>query len=105
MSQQQVDFITDKAGTGAPNFPFGITISTPSRIRLTGSTGNGSTATVIRIFTTIIENIGTDITYATNAVNGDSFTINQDGIYAMTYTDLFSGAEAMGLSLNASSLT
>jgi hypothetical protein len=31
--------------------------------------------------------VGTAITYATPASNGDTFTINEDGIYGISYTD------------------
>ena len=67
--------------------------------------GHGSTNTMIRRFTTTLSSIGTAITYADSATLGASFTINQDGIYAMTYWDEASASSHIGISLNSSELT
>lgn len=68
--------------------------------------GHGSTNTKIRRYTTAITNVGTAITYADSAANGASFTINEDGLYAIRIVD---SAGAMnfyiGISLNSAQLT
>lgn len=72
------------------------------------STGNGfgSTNTKIRRFTTISKNIGQAIAYADSATLGASFTINEDGVYSVSYTDyLSSGGHDVGISVNATALT
>jgi len=80
-----------------------------SEIWLDTGNGFGSTNTKIRRFYTAELNVGTAITYADNAASGASFTINEDGIYAITYSDtmLNSGAtistNGLGISLNAGS--
>lgn len=72
------------------------------------STGNGvgSTNTAIRRLTTVVNTIGTAITYADSATLGTSFTINQPGLYAIAYTDTsgVSGAQ-IGISINSAQLT
>lgn len=68
--------------------------------------GHGSTNTKIRRFSTIVRNAGSAITYADSATNGASFTINEDGLYAMSWTDLRSaGNDHIGFTLNSSELT
>lgn len=75
------------------------------------NTGNGygSTNTKIRKFTTTLGSAGTAITYATSATLGASFTINEPGLYAITYVDGRTTAVAsvgkFGLSLNTASPT
>jgi hypothetical protein len=76
-----------------------------TKIRLNTGNGFGSTNTVIRRFTTTVVNTGTGITYADSSTAGSSFTVNEAGIYAISYSDGFSGAAAFGISLNSSQLT
>lgn len=77
-----------------------------SQVRLSTGNGHGSTNTRIRRFTTAVENVGSDITYADSAANGATLTINRDGIYAMSYSDLYSaGSVTFGISLNSTELT
>ncbi len=71
-----------------------------SMVRLNTANGYGSTNTKIRRFTNVVTNQGTDITYADSATLGASFTINTDGVYAVSCTDKAAGAMAIGLSLN-----
>jgi len=77
----------------------------PSMVRLDGGNGFGSTNTVIRRFTTTVLNQGTDITYADSATLGATFTINTNGVYAVTYFDAPLAVAPSGLSLNSSQLT
>lgn len=76
-----------------------------SMVRLNTQNGYGSTNTVIRRFTTVVTNVGSDITYADSATLGGSFTINNAGVYAISYTDNFGGTANMGVSLNSTQLT
>lgn len=79
--------------------------TTPSVVRLNTANGYGSTNTVIRRFTTAVTNQGSDITYADSATLGATFTINTTGIYSVSYTDNFTAANTMGISLNSNQLT
>ncbi len=68
--------------------------------------GHGSTNTKIRKYTTVIESGGTDITYTSDATNGDKWVINTTGIYAMAAMDGASGgAVSIGISRNSNQLT
>ena len=84
-----------------------INASSDSMVRLYGSgLGHGSTNNKIRRFSTIAENIGGAITYTQSSTDGDSFTINEKGIYHISYTDGYNGGPAtIGLSLNSTQLT
>ena len=77
-----------------------------SSVRVDTANGYGSTATKIRRFSNIRDNIGTDIEYADSATNGASFTVKSAGIYSVSYGEQFSAAGIdFGISKNASSLT
>lgn len=73
---------------------------TVSMIRLNGPNGFGSTSTGCRRFSTVVVSQGSDITYADSATDGATFTINTAGVYAMSYTDAFSAAADMAITLN-----
>lgn len=79
--------------------------ATVSMVRLNTANGYGSTNTMIRRFTNTVTNQGSDITYADSATLGATFTINTAGVYSISYSDNFSAATQMGLSLNSSQLT
>lgn len=79
--------------------------SPQSMIRLNTANGYGSTNTVIRRFTTVVTSQGSDITYADSATLGASFTINTNGVYAMSYTEDFSTVGIMGISVNTATPT
>lgn len=70
-----------------------------------GATNYGSTNTKIRRFGTTGKSIGGAITYADSATDGGSFTINEDGIYSVHYSDRFTGVEIGGISVNSNQLT
>lgn len=79
-----------------------------SMVRLNTALGYGSTNTVIRRFTNTVTNQGSDITYADSATLGATFTVNTNGVYAISYSDQFNTAALsnfLGLSLNSSQLT
>lgn len=83
---------------GYYNFP-------DSYVRLNTGNGYGTTNTMIRRFLNIVNQSGTDITYADSATLGGSFTINTTGIYSISYSDQFNAGSHMGLSLNSTTLT
>ena len=76
-----------------------------SMVRLNTANGYGSTNTKIRRFTNVVTNQGVDITYADSAALGASFTINTNGVYAISYTDVFTTSISFGVSLNSNQLT
>lgn len=75
-------------------------------VKATSANGHGSTNTKIRRFTTTDIDTGTSITYADSTTLGTTFTINQKGIYTISYADKDASAAAqMGVSKNSSQLT
>jgi len=75
-------------------------------IRLSTGAGYGSTNTMIRRMETSVEASGKAIVAAHSATLGTTLTIQEDGVYAMTYNDAQSAAQgAMGISLNSTQLT
>ena len=98
------------AATGAVSGTTGTftgAVTTPlSYVRLNTANGYGSTNTKIRRFTNIVNNVGTDITYADSATLGGTFTINANGVYSVGYNDQFTGGpEHLGFSRNSTQLT
>jgi hypothetical protein len=79
----------------------------PIRSQVVVSTGNGqgSVNLGVRRFLNVDVNTGTAITYADSATNGGSFTVNETGLYAISYCD-FSNAVArfIGITVNAAVL-
>ena len=68
--------------------------------------GHGSTNTKIRRIETSVWNRGTAITVTNSSTDGTSFTIKEDGIYSMTYSDQRSTSTFnIGISVNSSQLT
>ena len=88
-----------KTFSSQPNYP------AQSMVRLNTANGYGSTNTKIRRFTTVVTNQGSDITYADSATLGASFTINTNGVYSVCYSDQFTSAGWVGLSLNTAAPT
>ena len=77
-----------------------------SMVRLHTGNGHGSVNNKIRRFSTTVADLGNAITYADSATDGASFTINEDGVYMISYTDsATSAAVYLGLSLNSTQLT
>ena len=97
------------AATGAVSGTTGTftgAVTTPlSYVRLNTANGYGSTNTVIRRFTNIVNNVGTDITYADSATLGNTFTINANGVYSVSFSDQLSAAGWIGVSINSTQLT
>lgn len=76
-----------------------------SMVQVYTQNGYGSTNTVIPRFTTIKDNTGNAVTYADSSTEGSSCTINEDGVYAITYSARFTASAYMGISLNSTELT
>jgi hypothetical protein len=76
-----------------------------SEVYVQTANGYGATNTKIRRFTTVQTNIGTAITYADSSNNGASFTINETGLFGISYSDQFNTGGALGISKNSSQLT
>lgn len=70
--------------------------------------GYGSTNTKIRRHTTVKKNVGTAITYADSATNGETYTINEGGLYEIQCCDRYTVSSNdcfFGFTLNSVSLT
>ncbi len=106
MSTLKVDNITDAAGTGAPDFTNGVTYPLSGLSKADADTGNGlgSTDNRIRRFTNS-SSTGTAITVADTAANGTTFTINENGVYSIAYTEVFAGNSYFTISINSANLT
>ena len=109
----KTDDITDVAGTGAPDHSQGlksngVDFNPPedSEIFLKGGSGHGSIDNKIRRFTTADIDVGTAFTLTQSAFDGDIITIDEAGVYSMSYTDgSTGGADGWGITLNSSELT
>ena len=107
--------VTTSTGSGAvvlgtsptlSNVTMTGTVTIPlSYIRVNTANGYGSTNTVIRRFTNIVNNVGTDITYADSATLGATFTINTAGVYSVHHSGAFSVAADFGISIDSTQLT
>lgn len=84
-------------------------ISSPqaqSEVRLQGNAGYGSTNTRIVRFTNTERNVGSAITYATSSTLGDTFTINESGLYSIYFSHGDTVATyQIGISRNSSQLS
>lgn len=79
--------------------------SNRSEIHLDSGNGHGSTNTKVRRWSNIRKQIG-NITYTDSSTLGGYFTINEDGIYSITYTDSRGGSTAsLGIVVNGSAGT
>lgn len=76
-----------------------------SQVRVSTANGYGSTATKIKRYSTVIENTGSDITYADSATNGASWTINVSGRYSISVTASAAATSYYGISRNSNQLT
>lgn len=76
------------------------------QIRLDSGSGHGSTNTTIRRFTNVTNSSGSSMTLTQSSTNGDSITINEDGVYSISYTDRVTTSSGQhGISVNASALS
>lgn len=85
------------AQTSTPTIESEVSVSTGS--------GYGSTGQYVRTFSTVDANYGSDITYTSDTTNGDYFTINTTGLYAITYSDGSPNTDYFTISVNGASTT
>lgn len=76
-----------------------------SEVWLYDGNNYGAVNTVIRRWVTTGRNVGSAITYADDADAGASFTINEDGLYSVSFSDNFNAGSSMGISQNSTQLT
>lgn len=77
-----------------------------SKVLVHTGNGYGSTATVIRRFTTALVNTGTGLTYADSGTGGGTITVNETGLYLIKAGDVpNAGSTAWGVSVNSNQLT
>ena len=103
--------VLDFFGTGTKTawtvaFSGGFYTLPDNYVRLNTANGYGTTNTMIRRFTNIVSQAGSDITYADSATLGGTFTINASGLYSISYNDQFTGGSSgVGITLNSATLT
>lgn len=96
--------ITEWSGSGTLNLAW--TGNDNSSVRVDTGNGHGSTNTKIRRFSGTATTVGTAVTYADSATAGASFTINEAGVYAISYVDYRAAAACInGVSVNSVNLT
>lgn len=79
-----------------------------SEVFVSDCNGWGSTNTYIPTFANVNTNVGSDITYASSASNGASFTVNTTGIYSVSYSHYKYTTDAngqVGISVNGNGAT
>lgn len=60
---------------------------------------------ITRSYAVVGENVGSGITYTADLVNGDTFTVNQPGVYSITATDSSTTTMNLGITVNSASPT
>lgn len=76
-----------------------------SWIELGANSGHGSTNTKIRKLS-VLRSSGTAVTHTGSSTDGSTLTINETGLYHISYTDAYgSAATAFGISRNSNQLT
>lgn len=76
-----------------------------SMVRLDTTNGYGSTATMIRRFSNVVDEFGSAIAYTDSATDGASFIAQADGVYSIVYSDSFGSQSWFGISVNSNELT
>jgi hypothetical protein len=74
-----------------------------SEIIVNTQSGYGSTGTKVITYTTVEQNIGSNLSYTSDAVNGDKITVNAAGLYCVSACVQPSASSSLGVSKNASS--
>lgn len=99
---QDVNRIQDFVATLAQRL---LDFTTTSMIRLSTGNGHGTSATKIRRFSLVTEQVGPAIDYVDSATMGASFTVRESGVYSISYIDTHAGAAFnIGLSCNSTEL-
>ena len=91
----------------ATSTQMGLVKAPNGEVFLTVGNGHGSSSTKIRRWTTSQTETGTSITYADSSTLGATFTINEAGVYAISYSDYATADSnnAFGISVNSTQLT
>lgn len=77
-----------------------------SEIVVQNALGYGSTGTRIVRFASVLHSVGSDITYTSDSVNGDYFTINKTGLYSMSLQiEMVSTGREFAITRNQGTLT
>lgn len=76
-----------------------------SIISLREPNGTGSTNIRVRRFKDIVENKGSALTLTQSATLGDFVTVNELGLYTITYNDEFDAGNSLGVSKNSTELS
>lgn len=76
-----------KGYNGSSWSPFAASPSPRNEIFVDSGNGYGSSATKVRRFSNTRKSTGSAITYSDSSVEGGVFTINEDGIYSINYSD------------------
>jgi hypothetical protein len=76
-----------------------------SSVRVDTANGFGSTNTNVRRFSSVIDNLGTAVSYADSATLGASFTAQEDGLYDISYTDQGTTGSQIVITKNQTSAT
>lgn len=76
-----------------------------SEVSVDTGNGYGSTGVYARRFTNTDASVGSSVTYTQSATDGDTFTVNEDGTYAISYSDGSTTGDVIGVSLNGSAST
>lgn len=98
------DNLLDDATASEVLATMGKTFAPRSMVIVNTFNGYGSTGTRVAVYTNLETNIGTDITYTPDAVNGDKFTINTTGVYCVSICGQVTSANSnAGVSKNAGS--
>lgn len=71
-----------------------------NEVSLRGAQQYGMKGVYVRVFHVVVVNAGSGITYTHDYMDGDSLTINQNGIYAVSYTGKSPFADTMGITVN-----
>ena len=77
----------------------------PSEIVLQGGNGSGAVANFIRRFSNVLVNNSTDIQYLDDPNQGARFVILTPGVYAITWMDIFTAAQPIGVTVNETETT
>lgn len=98
-------FLVSNGANAIPTWQSVQAITTPSEVYVTTGSGHGSVGTKIRTYSSTVLNTGTDISYTSDATNGDYFTINTPGTYSVTVMDSNGGVQTIGASKNSNQLS
>lgn len=79
-----------------------LAAQTQNEIILQSSNSYGSSATTTQRWNNIIRNVGTALTLTQSATNGDTITVNEDGIYCSMYGAITTSTNYVAITVNAS---